>query len=106
MTMRLDAVGVRGGATKIGSAGEDLKQVFDTLKSAIDAEGECWGHDETGQEFAKNYVPGKDGVVDALGKLSEALGNIMTNLKQTADDIEGRDQQAGSDFGKIRPPSA
>ena len=33
MTMRLDAVGVRGGATKIGSAGEDLKQVFDTLKA-------------------------------------------------------------------------
>jgi uncharacterized protein YukE len=93
---------VRRGGTKIGQAGDGLKQVLDTLKAALDAEGECWGPDETGKAFAEKYVPGKDGTVDALGQIAEALDTIEQNLKHTADDMQNRDQEQATNIGRIQ----
>ncbi len=93
---------VRRGGTKIGQAGDGLTRVLDTLKAVLDAEGECWGADETGRAFAGKYVPGKDGTVEALGKVAEALGKIEQNLKQTADDMQNRDQEQAGNIGRIQ----
>ncbi len=101
--MRMDPAGVRGGAAKIGNVGDDLKKVFDKLKAALDAEGDCWGRDEVGQKFADQYVPGQEGATEALPKVAKALAGIKTNLDNTVEDTEGRDRQASSDIGSIQP---
>ena len=99
MRMRPDEI--RAGGARIGDAGEQLSSVLDTLKSSLDGEGECWGDDEAGQQFAKDYVKNSKDVTDGLKKLTEALGNIDENLQGTADDTEGRDQQSATDIGNV-----
>lgn len=102
MPFRIDPDVVRRGGTKIGRSGDDLKQVLDTLNAAVRAEDGCWGADKTGHAFAEKYVPGKDGTVDALGKVAKALGEIEHNLKQAADDMQNRDQEQGANIGRIQ----
>jgi uncharacterized protein YukE len=104
--MRMDPAEIRSGGTKVGNAGEDLQRVFDTLKSALDAEGECWGNDEAGQEFAKSYVKASEDVSNGMKKLAKGLDDIKSNLHRTAADTEERDKSAAEDIGKIPPPPA
>lgn len=92
---------IRAGGTRIGAAGDQLENVLKQLKSNLDGEGECWGADEAGQKFAESYVKNSTDVTDGVQKLAEALGNIMDNLKATADDTEGRDEKAASDIGNV-----
>lgn len=90
---------IRSGGKKIGDAGEDLDHVLTTLKSALDAEGECWGDDEAGKKFAQDYTKGRDSVLDGLRKLAKGLGDIDRNLKATADDTESGDAKSAQDIG-------
>lgn len=63
-------------ASKVGDAIAKLKQV-------VAAEGECWGGDEIGQNFAKNYTPGAtEGMqgIDALSKAVDSLGDGVTSI--------------------------
>lgn len=102
MPLRIEPDVVRRGGTKIGQAGDELKSVLDTLNAAVQAEHGCWGADKTGQAFAKKYVPGQDDTVEALGKITEALGKIEHNLKSTADDMQNRDQDQATNIGGIQ----
>ncbi|RRO19458.1 WXG100 family type VII secretion target [Saccharopolyspora rhizosphaerae] len=98
--MRMQPEEIRSGGKKIGDAGDDLDQVLTTLKSGLDAEGECWGNDEAGQQFGGDYTKGRDSVLESLKKVVKALGDINDNLKATADDTESGDQQGASGIGK------
>ncbi|MGP4016296.1 WXG100 family type VII secretion target [Saccharopolyspora sp. 5N708] len=97
--MRMQPEEIRTGG-KIGDSGDDLDNVLNTLKSALDGEGQCWGNDEAGQNFAKDYTQGRDSVLDSLKKVAKALGDIDDNLKATADDTETGDAKSAGDIGK------
>ncbi|GAA4865926.1 hypothetical protein GCM10025787_59700 [Saccharopolyspora rosea] len=99
MNMRPEEI--RSGGRKIGDAGDDLDHVLTTLKSALDAEGECWGGDDAGKKFAQDYTKGRDSVLDGLHKLVEGLSGVDRNLKATADDTEGGDAKSAHDIGNV-----
>lgn len=99
--MRMQPEEIRSGGTKIGHAGEDCAKVHQTLKSGLDAEGQCWGNDEAGQEFAKSYVQAAKDVEEGIKKIAKALGDIKTNLHQTADDTEARDAKSAEDLANV-----
>jgi hypothetical protein len=44
----------------------DVYRVYTALVQITDRCGDCWGNDEAGQAFAKNYVQGAVGVMDGL----------------------------------------
>lgn len=98
--LRMQPEEVRSGGKKIGDSGDDLDNVLQTLKSALDGEGECWGNDEAGQKFGKDYTQGRDSVLDSLKKVVKALGDIDDNLKATADDTESGDANSAGDIGQ------
>ncbi|MGW1677993.1 WXG100 family type VII secretion target [Saccharopolyspora sp. NPDC002376] len=98
--MRMEPEEIRSGGKKIGDSGNDLEQVVNTLRSALDGEGECWGDDEAGQKFAGDYTKGRDSVFESLKKVVKALGDIDDNLKATADDTESSDSGSAADIGK------
>ena len=102
MSMRMQPEEIRSGGKKIGHSGEDCEKVHETLSSGLEAEGECWGSDESGQEFAKGYVKSAKDVQEGIKKIAKALGDIKTNLQQTADDTESRDDQSGQKIGNIQ----
>lgn len=100
-SMRHDLEGIRRAGKKIGNAGADLATVLNTLSSALDSAGECWGKDEAGENFGKDYVPSADSCRSALTSLVDALGGIDENLQQTAADSEQRDQQQARELGNL-----
>lgn len=99
--MRHDIEGIRRAGKRIGNAGTDLEGVLSTLGAALDSAGECWGGDEAGQNFAKDYAPSADSCRSALQSLVDALGGIDDNLQQTAADSEQRDQQQARELGNL-----
>ncbi|GAA3842333.1 hypothetical protein GCM10022243_05910 [Saccharothrix violaceirubra] len=94
----VDVSGLRQGGTQFGAAGDSLDGVLRTLDSALSAEGQCWGNDESGQAFAKEYVPNSKATLEAFGSLATALAEIRGAVDQTADAYEGSDHGNASGF--------
>ncbi|WP_433265599.1 WXG100 family type VII secretion target [Actinosynnema sp. CS-041913] len=88
----VDVPGLRRGGAQFSAAGDSLDGVFQALDGALQAEGQCWGGDESGQAFAKEYVPNSTATLDAFKNLAKALQDIRTGIDQSADAYEGSDQ--------------
>ncbi|GHF10877.1 hypothetical protein GCM10017786_50690 [Amycolatopsis deserti] len=91
----MDPDTVRSGAGKFPPAGDDLKAAGDALKAALAAQGACWGNDESGQAFAKDYEPAAKNCVEAFGSLDKALKDVAKAVKSAADATEGTHTEAG-----------
>ncbi|MFB4308713.1 WXG100 family type VII secretion target [Actinomadura sp. GTD37] len=61
-----------------------LQAIYDRLNSALMAEGECWGADETGQTFAEGYKKPSTQVLESFPKLKEGLDGIKKGVDQMA----------------------
>lgn len=92
---------LRRGADGFGSSGDALSQAGTTLGSALDAQGECWGNDESGQTFAEDYVPNSQNVRDAFGSLAEALQAIKTALEESANSYENVEDLSTQDYRAV-----
>ncbi|MFC7344278.1 WXG100 family type VII secretion target [Saccharopolyspora griseoalba] len=75
---------LRGASPKFDSASDALKTALDKLNGALQAEGACWGADEAGQTFAKDYQPGADNGTEGLKALAKALHQVRGELDATA----------------------
>lgn len=100
--MRVELATLRRSAKQMGNVGEDLQRVVETLRASLEAEGECWGHDEAGQSFAGNYVPNRDKVLESMVKAGEPIGSIGRNLATTATNTENDDQRIGGGFTDVQ----
>lgn len=96
----VDVAGLRRGGAQFSASGDSLDGVMKALNSALSAEGECWGGDESGQAFAKEYVPNAKGTLEAFTNLTKALNDIRTGVDQSADAYEGADQGNASGITK------
>ncbi|MFD3704971.1 WXG100 family type VII secretion target [Nocardia sp. NPDC058658] len=68
-----------------------------TLAAVIAAEGECWGGDEVGAAFAKNYTPGVDPGQKAVSGLASVMTQLGQNMVTVADTFQNQDTtQAGA----------
>ncbi|MER7546471.1 WXG100 family type VII secretion target [Actinomadura sp.] len=61
-----------------------LKAIYDRLNSALMAEGECWGTDETGKTFAEGYKEPSTQVLESFPKLQKGLDGIKKGVDQMA----------------------
>lgn len=97
--LEVDPTALRSASPKFSSAADKLQSTWDTLKSALDAQGDCWGNDEAGQEFAKSYTPLADQAAQAFPMLTEGIHSIRTGLDASADTWEAVDQGGARSFG-------
>jgi uncharacterized protein YukE len=95
----VDPTALRSASPKFSAAGDKLQSAWETLRSALDAQGECWGNDEAGQEFAKSYKPLADSTRQAFPMLVEGIHSIRTGLDASADTWEAVDQGGAQSFG-------
>ncbi|WP_336088187.1 WXG100 family type VII secretion target [Nocardia sp. SSK8] len=73
------------------SAATTLTSALQALTAALDAEGECWGADETGTAFAQNYTPGVDQGKKAVANLATTMTQLGTNMVTLADKLVEQD---------------
>ncbi|SES47187.1 WXG100 family type VII secretion target [Actinokineospora terrae] len=98
----IDPNAVRSGANGYGTAGDLLADAQRALTDALSAQGACWGGDESGQAFAKDYVPAVEGMTQAFGDLATALQAIKTALTESVAGQQGTDQSSGDGLTAIR----
>jgi uncharacterized protein YukE len=89
----IDTDRVMASAPAFAQLGDRMQEIFSTLKSKVEAEGECWGGDDYGKAFAKDYVPARDSAFDFFPQMSKGLTDIASGLEESAD-TSGRAESA------------
>ncbi|WP_370945823.1 WXG100 family type VII secretion target [Amycolatopsis sp. cg5] len=84
------------------NAADQLEEATKALQSALAAQGACWGDDESGKEFAKDYVPGAEGGVEGFGSLVQGLRGMHQNVDTAMRTITGAEDIAQTAFKKGR----
>nr|WP_052477981.1 PE domain-containing protein [Kibdelosporangium sp. MJ126-NF4]CEL15157.1 hypothetical protein [Kibdelosporangium sp. MJ126-NF4]CTQ93247.1 hypothetical protein [Kibdelosporangium sp. MJ126-NF4] len=100
--MPVDPEGVQAGATGLAGVGTGFTENAATLKAGLRAEGQPWGDDGAGQNFAKDYVPAADAISKAVGEVAAALNQIAENLQAQADAHRKTDESSAQTFGNTQ----
>ena len=83
---------VRAAAPAFDQLGQRMDEVFATLRAKLEAEGHCWGWDDYGQAFQKDYVPARDNATAFLPQMVQGLKDIAAGLVEAADTaVRGED---------------
>ena len=97
--MRVDVTGLRACAPTFAglsaAVGETVRRVLDR----VDAEGACWGGDETGTMFDTAYRPALTIMRRALPGLRDGVEAVGRSLLAAADEVEAAESRASDRFG-------
>lgn len=77
----LDPEGAAQAARDLRETGDRLGAAYDTLTSVLDAHDGCWGDDDIGKSFAKNYV-------DPAAEVRTGGESAVQGLHDAADGID------------------
>ncbi len=92
----IDPATVRSAAAAFTSVGDQLSGVFAQLSTAIESAGRCWGGDQYGTSFEKEYLPARDSAVKFFPGLAKVVGDMGAGLAELADTAE-RAESANTD---------
>jgi len=76
----IDMAGTQAVIQQLRQLGMSFEQAAATMKDAAARYDGCWGNDEFGEAFAKNYAPN-------AGKTIENVSTLANNLGLTADAV-------------------
>ncbi|MFI9504250.1 hypothetical protein [Nocardia sp. NPDC052566] len=76
---------LRKGATRLDGLQDGSEDARKKLASDSDALGEPWGNDMYGKPFAKDYLPSRAALLDALSGLAKSFGDFGTEQRKVAD---------------------
>ncbi|GAB2654971.1 hypothetical protein [Nocardia goodfellowii] len=84
-TLKVDPDALAATKPGIATVADKVIAAIKNVQTVVQAEGECWGADEIGENFAKKYVPdaesGLQGI-EALGKCVESLAGGVDSIAQ------------------------
>ncbi|MEW2479958.1 hypothetical protein AB0876_10235 [Mycobacterium sp. NPDC049093] len=86
---------LRGTARYLASVSNDMKAVQTALMQMLSGEGEAWGHDKIGKQFAdggKGYKAQLDWVDGSITAKTDLLDYYADGLHLTADALEQQDK--------------
>jgi uncharacterized protein YukE len=94
--MRVDAGSLRDTAPDLATVAATVDAALGRLQTALAAEGECWGGDETGRAFGTGYAPLCDRAQQAFAALGQAIETIGTDLGSVAERARAADDRASA----------
>jgi hypothetical protein len=80
--------GFQDGARSLRSAGSKLD-------GALSAEGKCWGSDETGQAFEKDYLKNAQDVLKMIEQVAKNIEEIKTGIDEMAGTVGDAEDNTG-----------
>lgn len=95
----VDPAALRTVAPRFVELADVIEAAERALSSALTAEGECWGADESGQSFAQTYVGDVSPTVDAVATLARVLTSMRDRMVHTADNYDDTDTRFGGALG-------
>lgn len=92
----VDPAHMRTCAARFDALEDRATSILARLRSALSAEGESWGADETGMAFARGYVPAAESGELGIERTTEVLTAFGTGLRATAESFEAADDYSGA----------
>jgi hypothetical protein len=98
-TMRVDIARLRDCGPVFANLSLLVDETVRRLGDRLDAEGVCWGRDETGLAFHRSYAPAVAQAREALSALGAAVASIGDSLVEAADNVAASDDRSAYRFG-------
>lgn len=98
-TMRVDLGRLRGAAPSFAHLSGLVDEALRRLGDRLDAEGACWGRDETGATFHASYGPAAETVRRVLPDLRDGVASVSRSLLVAADNAEAAEDRTAHRFG-------
>ncbi|GAA5058351.1 WXG100 family type VII secretion target [Nocardia callitridis] len=102
-SLHADTNALRATQPRFADVARRVTDMASTLRAALDAEGECWGHDETGKHFASDYVTARDEALQGTDGLATTFGGLADNVRTIADTLEAQDQARAAATNALEP---
>ncbi|MEV4128485.1 hypothetical protein [Nocardia sp. NPDC049707] len=87
-SLQVDEERLRALVPEFEDIGAEAQRALDQLKAALEREGQPWGKDDPGREFADTYVPDMEKGIASLAKTVASLreeGKIVSDLVDSFD---------------------
>jgi uncharacterized protein YukE len=92
--MGVEPGALRDAVPEMTALATTLDSTLALLRTALSAEGACWGGDPTGRCFADGYRSLSDQAQQAFADLGRAVRTIGANLTTVADAAQAADERA------------
>ncbi|MFI1239739.1 hypothetical protein [Nocardia salmonicida] len=99
-SLKADPQALRGTQPSFTSVADTITTGTQKLAAVIAAEGECWGNDEIGQSFAKNYTPGVEPGQNAVTGLATVMTQLGENMVTVAEALQAQDTTRAGEIDK------
>ena len=93
---------LRSTAPQYQAVAGQVAQVYQTLVTALDNEGACWGSDAQGQAFGNKYCPAAVSLLQQMGNTNQGLQSMVDGICSWAKNYMEADQavaQSASQLG-------
>jgi uncharacterized protein YukE len=94
--MRADTDALRGAELAFDTLSSAVDGVLSRLTAALRAEGRCWGGDEVGQSFGKDYLDGVGTACDGMASLRDAVAQVGRSVLAAADSVDAAEDRTRS----------
>ncbi|MCW2946796.1 MAG: hypothetical protein JWR24_3513 [Actinoallomurus sp.] len=93
--LQVEREALKRNAKGFGDGSKALRRVFDQLNSALSAEGDCWGNDNTGKAFASEYTGTRDSALKTFPSLEKSLNGIESGVQKMGTNYDQAEHASG-----------
>lgn len=93
-SFRLDPDGLAAANGEFLVVGDKLGDAFDNLVLVLDDHDGCWGEDDIGKAFAKNYVQPSGEVREASKNAVEGIHELHDGVDESSETFQSVDEES------------
>ncbi|MGF6887617.1 uncharacterized protein YukE [Nocardia sp. GAS34] len=105
-SLSVDPEALRSVGTHLEGLGSQAKQILDRLTEVMAQQGNCWGTDQAGEQFAKTFEPSAHQDVEGLRTLASNLNQLGEGTVNLVDTYEQQDAVSTTEMARAVPEFA
>jgi len=91
---RMDSSGLSAANSGFKVVGDDFSKAYDALTAVLDDHHGCWGTDDIGKAFEKNYTPSEKEIRDGGGEAVTGMSDLHEGIDESRKTFEGVDHES------------
>jgi hypothetical protein len=99
-SFRLDPSGLETANSEFLGTGNTLGDAYDNLILVLDDHHGCWGDDDIGKAFAKNYVTSADEVRTAAKECVDGMHELHEGVTESLETFQSVDEESAIEIDK------
>jgi uncharacterized protein YukE len=100
--LAVDTDALAKAAPEVQRLASRVKTMNSVLSSTLSKLGDCWGNDQNGRQFAKNYVYSKNQLVEGLDAASKVLDSMAEGITTMSKGFRKTEDEAVDTAGSFK----